>query len=256
MVVQYILIALVAFVASMDEQLFGITMLGRPLFTSLFVGLILGDVQTGCIVGAALESMFMGAIMVGAAVPPEVYASGVLGCAFAIITGAGTAAAVALALPVSVFLQVWRNFCYAVPGAFASKKIDAALADRNLAKANFYHLTIVPLSIGIPSALLVFGSLFFGADLINNALNAIPQFVMDGLNVASGVLACVGFALLIRTMSNAKLLPFLFIGFIMVIYLNMDVIGVAAAATCIALLIVFNLSADRSQATEVEEEDF
>lgn len=86
----------------MDEQASGITMLGRPLFTSLFVGLILGDVQQGVIVGAALESMFMGAIMVGAAVPPEVYASGVFGCAFAAITG--TATAVALALPVSVFL--------------------------------------------------------------------------------------------------------------------------------------------------------
>lgn len=97
MVVQYLLVALVAFIASMDEQLFGITMLGRPLFTSLFVGLILGDVQQGVIVGAALESMFMGAIMVGAAVPPEVYASGVLGCAFAVITGTGTATAVALA---------------------------------------------------------------------------------------------------------------------------------------------------------------
>lgn len=106
MVIQYLLVALVAFIASMDEQLFGITMLGRPLFTSLFVGLILGDVQQGVIVGAALESMFMGAIMVGAAVPPEVYASGVLGCAFAVITGTGTATAVALALPVSVFLQV------------------------------------------------------------------------------------------------------------------------------------------------------
>lgn len=70
----------------------------------LFVGLILGDVQQGVIVGAALESMFMGAIMVGAAVPPEVYTSGVLGCAFAVITGTGTATAVALALPVSVFL--------------------------------------------------------------------------------------------------------------------------------------------------------
>lgn len=97
MVVQYLLVALVAFIASMDEQLFGITMLGRPLFTSLFVGLILGDVQQGVIVGAALESMFMGAIMVGAAVPPEVYASGVLGCAFAVITGTGTATAVARA---------------------------------------------------------------------------------------------------------------------------------------------------------------
>ena len=122
-------------------------------------------------------------LMVGAAVPPEVYASGVLGCAFAVITGTGTATAVALALPVSVFLQVWRNFCYAVPGAFACKKIETALANRDLAKANLYHLTVVPLSIGIPSALLVFCSLFFGADLINNALNAIPQFVMDGLDV-------------------------------------------------------------------------
>ena len=53
MVVQYLLVALVAFIASMDEQLFGITMLGRPLFTSLFVGLSLGDVQQGVIVGAA-----------------------------------------------------------------------------------------------------------------------------------------------------------------------------------------------------------
>ncbi|OUP08900.1 PTS sugar transporter subunit IIC [Collinsella sp. An2] len=255
MLVQYILVALVAFVASMDEQLFGITMLGRPLFTSLFVGLILGDVTNGVIVGAALESMFMGAIMVGAAVPPEVYASGVLGCAFALITGTGAATAVALALPVSVFLQVWRNFCYAVPGAFACRKIEAAVEKHELAKANLYHLTIVPLSIGIPSALLVFCSLFFGADLINNALNAIPQFVMDGLNVASGVMVCVGFALLIRTMGDNKLLPWLFLGFIMVIYLSMDVIGVAAAAFCIAALFVFNQGSATKVAAE-EEEDF
>ena len=250
MVVQYLLVALVAFIASMDEQLFGITMLGRPLFTSLFVGLILGDVQQGVIVGAALESMFM-------AVPPEVYASGVLGCAFAVITGTGTATAVALALPVSVFLQVWRNFCYAVPGAFACKKIETALANRDLAKANLYHLTIVPLSIGIPSALLVFCSLFFGADLINNALNAIPQFVMDGLNVASGVMVCIGFALLIRTMGDNKLLPWLFLGFIMVIYLKMDVIGVAAAAICVALLLAFREGSSGPQTVAAdEEEDF
>ena len=241
----------------MDEQLFGITMLGRPLFTSLFVGLILGDVTTGVIVGAALESMFMGAIMVGAAVPPEVYASGVLGCAFAIIAGTGTAAAVALALPVSVFLQVWRNFCYAVPGAFACKRIETAIEAHDVRRANLYHLTIVPLSIGIPSALLVFCSLYFGADLINHALNAIPQFVMDGLNVASGVLVCIGFALLIRTMGNNKLLPYLFLGFIMVIYLKMDVVGVAATAICIALLFVFNQrSGAAARPAAEEEEDF
>ncbi|MBY4798107.1 PTS sugar transporter subunit IIC [Collinsella sp. AGMB00827] len=256
MVVQFILISLVAFMASLDEQLLGITMLGRPLFTSLFVGLILGDVQSAVMVGAVLESMFMGSVMVGAAVPPEVYASGVLGCAFAVTTGAGAAAAVALALPVSVFLQVWRNFCYAVPGAYASKKIDVALARHDLGRANLYHLTIVPLAIGIPSALLVFCSLYFGADLINNALSMIPQFVMDGLNVASGVMACVGFALLIRTMSNNKLLPYLFIGFILVTYLGMDVISVAILAACVAALNMFKQGPVTETAELVEEDDF
>lgn len=115
----------------------------------------------------------------------------------------------------------------------------------------------MPLSIGIPSALLVFGSLFFGADLINNALNAIPQFVMDGLNVASGVMVCIGFALLIRTVGDNKLLPWLFLGFIMVIYLKMDVIGVAAAAICVALLLAFREGSSGPQAVAAdEEEDF
>lgn len=171
------------------------------------------------------------------------------------IAGTGTAAAVALALPVSVFLQVWRNLCYAVPGAYASRKIDAVLANRDLAKANLHHLTIVPLAIGIPSALLVFCSLYFGADLINGALSGIPQFVMNGLNVASGVLACVGFALLIRTMSNNKLLPYLFIGFILVMYLGMDVISIAALAACVAVLLMFNQGPSGQSDALAEEDD-
>ena len=52
---------------------------------------------------------------------------------------------------------------------------------------------------------------------------------MDGFNVAAGVLSCVGLALLIKMMSNSKVLPYLFLGFICVIYLGMDVIGVAVA---------------------------
>ena len=79
---------------------------------------------------------------------------------------------------------------------------------------------------------------------------------MDGLNVASGVMVCVGFALLIRTMGDNKLLPWLFLGFIMVIYLSMDVIGVAAAAFCIAALFVFNQGSASTKVAAKEEEDF
>lgn len=247
MLIPAILVSIVALLAAMDEQLFGASMMARPLFTGPIIGLIMGDLQTGVIIGATLESMFMGSIMVGSAVPPEVYASSILSIAIAIQTGAGTA--VALALPLSVFLQLWRNFCYAIPGSWAGKQIEKALDERNLKKANLLHLTVVPLSIGIPSALLVFIALFFGADGINSVLNMIPEVVLNGFNVAAGVLSCVGLALLIKIMSNNKILPYLFLGFVAVMYLGMDVIGVAVVGLCIAFLVVNNMQFE-------EEDDF
>ena len=249
--IQALLVAVVAFLASIDEQTFGACMMSRPLFTGPIVGLIMGDVTTGIIIGASLEAMFMGSIMVGSAVPPEVYASSVLSIAVAIQSGTGVGTAVALALPLSIFLQMWRNFCYAIPGSWAGKQIEKAVNERNIKKANLLHLTVVPLSIGIPSALLVFVAVAFGADTINTVLNAIPTVVMDGFNVAAGVLSCVGLALLIKMMSNSKVLPYLFLGFICVIYLGMDVIGVAVAGLCIAFIAVSNMEFDT-----VEEEDF
>lgn len=247
MLIPAILVSIVALLAAMDEQLFGASMMARPLFTGPIIGLIMGDLQTGVIIGATLESMFMGSIMVGSAVPPEVYASSIL--SIAIQTGAGAGTAVALALPLSVFLQLWRNFCYAIPGSWAGKQIEKALDERNLKKANLLHLTVVPLSIGIPSALLVFIALFFGADGINSVLNMIPEVVLNGFNVAAGVLSCVGLALLIKIMSNNKILPYLFLGFVAVMYLGMDVIGVAVVGLCIAFLAVNNMQFE-------EEDDF
>ena len=210
--IQALLVAVVAFLASIDEQTFGACMMSRPLFTGPIVGLIMGDVTTGIIIGASLEAMFMGSIMVGSAVPPEVYASSVLSIAVAIQSGTGVGTAVALALPLSIFLQMWRNFCYAIPGSWAGKQIEKAVNERNIKKANLLHLTVVPLSIGIPSALLVFVAVAFGADTINTVLNAIPTVVMDGFNVAAGVLSCVGLRLLFEQDKELPLFAISFAG--------------------------------------------
>ncbi len=99
MLIPAILVSIVALLAAMDEQLFGASMMARPLFTGPIIGLIMGDLQTGVIIGATLESMFMGSmVMVGSAVPPEVYASSILSIAIAIQTGAGAGTAVALCI--------------------------------------------------------------------------------------------------------------------------------------------------------------
>lgn len=239
-----ILVGLLAAVASLEECTFGASMMMRPLFTGPFVGLILGDVKSGIVFGAVLELMFMGSIMVGSATPPEVYSSSVLGIAIAIMNHSGVGTAVALALPVSVFLQMWRNFVYAVPASYGGKKIEAAIDNHNIKAAKRWHIFWMPAWISIPSGLLVFLSTYFGAGPINKVIELIPKFVTHGFDVAAGVLSAVGIALLIKMMGNNKLMPYLFLGFIAVEYLKMDIIGVAVAAFCVALIAVNNMKFD------------
>lgn len=241
MLLQCILVGLLAAIAALEECTFGASMMMRPLFTGPFVGLVLGDVKSGIIFGAVLELMFMGSIMVGSATPPEVYSSSILGIAIAIMGHSGVGTAVALALPVSVFLQMWRNFVYAVPASYGGKKIQDSIERHDIKSAKKWHIFWMPAWIAIPSGVLVFLSTYFGAGPINKVINIIPKFVTHGFDVAAGVLSAVGIALLIKMMGNNKLLPYLFLGFIAVEYLKMDIIGVAVAGLCVALLAVNNM---------------
>ncbi len=54
---------------------------------------------------------------------------------------------------------------------------------------------------------------------------------------------------MIKIMSNNKILPYLFHGFVAVMYLGKDVIGVAVVGLCIAFLAVNNMQFE-------EEDDF
>src|SRR5882757_8966181 len=98
MTITFILITLIA-VFGHSEDFLGTTLLSRPLVLGPLVGLVLGDLTQGIIIGATLELIFMGNIKVGAAIPPDVVTGGVLGTAFAIISGKGPAIALALATP-------------------------------------------------------------------------------------------------------------------------------------------------------------
>ena len=94
---QAILVGLVALFGYL-EVVFGNSMIQRPIVMGPLVGLVLGDFKTGLEVGATLELAFMGSVAIGAALPPEITAGGLLGTAFAISTGNGTEAALALSL--------------------------------------------------------------------------------------------------------------------------------------------------------------
>ena len=73
--VEALLLGLVAFIAQ-SEYALGTSLISRPIVTGLLTGLVLGDVQTGVIMGATLELAFIGSFSVGASIPPDVVTGG------------------------------------------------------------------------------------------------------------------------------------------------------------------------------------
>ena len=71
MLMQALLVGLVAAFGTLDTAL-GTSYLQRPIVLGPLVGLVLGDLETGLVIGANLELLFMGAISVGAYIPPDV----------------------------------------------------------------------------------------------------------------------------------------------------------------------------------------
>ncbi|GMA55286.1 hypothetical protein GCM10025857_66430 [Alicyclobacillus contaminans] len=69
MLVQSILLGLVGVFCALDSRLLGRLNFERPLIGSTLVGLVLGDLQTGLVVGASLELMSLGIVNIGAAAP-------------------------------------------------------------------------------------------------------------------------------------------------------------------------------------------
>ena len=70
MLVQAVLIGFIAMFVTFEWML-GTNLGSRPIITGVLVGLALGDLETGIILGATLEMVFIGSITLGAAVPRD-----------------------------------------------------------------------------------------------------------------------------------------------------------------------------------------
>lgn len=73
-----LLLGLVGAFAIYDYAI-GTNYIFRPLVTGVLVGIVMGDVRQGTIIGASLELMFMGAVSVGAYIPPDIVTGGISG---------------------------------------------------------------------------------------------------------------------------------------------------------------------------------
>lgn len=234
MFISFILITLIAMFGH-AEDFFGTTLLSRPLVLGPLVGLVLGDLTQGVIIGATLELIFMGNIKVGAAIPPDVITGGILGTAFAIISGKGPAIALAIAVPVSILAEMIISGLF-VFRAILNKKFDQYAADGDYQKIQWLHVfsgLLRPLLMGV----IILLALQLGAAAMKSFLDMIPLWVQIGLQVAGNMLPALGFALLMNLMFNKKVAPYFFLGFLLASYLKLPMIAIGGLGVIIALIV-------------------
>lgn len=235
---QTLLIFLVAALGYCNSAL-GSSLLNRPLILSALVGLVLGDLETGIKVGATLELVWLGAMAIGASNPPDMTSGSVIGCGYVIVSGSDIASAVALAVPVSMLMSMVWNFLMAVPGPLMSAKADAYAAAANRRGIDMMHYLFVALQAVVLAGLCAIGFLV-GSTAIQGVVDAVPAFVIDGLDYAMGIIPGIGFAMLARMIIDKKTACFLLLGFILVAYGNMNLVGVALVAVALAAVLVLN----------------
>lgn len=122
----------------------GQCMIERPIVVGLIAGILMGDVQTGVIIGASLEAIFMGAVNIGGAISAEPVTATVLAVAFAVGAGVDTSAAITIAVPVGVVTAFLSIFMNNVVLAFFAGPFDKMAADGT--------------SVGLRSSTIFFGS--------------------------------------------------------------------------------------------------
>ncbi|MEF9920349.1 MAG: PTS sugar transporter subunit IIC [Erysipelotrichaceae bacterium] len=232
LLVQALLLGILAGLAQWDSRMFGQNMLDRPLVTGPIVGLILGDLQTGIIMGGSLELIWMGIVNIGGATPPDMVTGGILGTAFAILSGLDEATAIAVALPIALLAQSLGIFARIINATFNhkadtyAKNGDYKGIEHTLwsGAAVFFTISFLPVFLGV----------YFGADVVKQIIAVIPEQLLNGLKMSSGLLPALGIAILMRFIFDKASAPYLFLGFIFVAVLKMSMISVSIIGAVIA----------------------
>jgi PTS system mannose-specific IIC component len=209
--------------------------LGRPLISGFVIGIIMGDVQTGIIMGAAIQMLYIGLVTPGGAMPADVNFAGWIGIPLAMAAGAGQEFALALAVPLST-LGVFAVYGLCAINLYFVHKQDAYIEKGELDKA-----ANIPVVGQITNFVLRFIPIlvinYFGSGLVTTLVEMMPAWLTDILQIFANMLPLVGFMLLMRTLVKKDLdLIYFVLGFVLVSVLGLGMIPIVILALVIAYL--------------------
>lgn len=236
-----LLVAIVALLAGM-EGILDEFQFHQPLVACTLIGLVTGHLQEGILLGGSLQMMALGWANVGAAVAPDAALASVASSIIMVLALNGGAtdsakavtAAIAVAVPLSVaglFLtMICRTLATAIAHAMdgCAEKGDFAGIER----WQYAAILMQGLRIAIPAVLLC----IIPTEAVTNALNAMPDWLSGGMAVGGGMVASVGYAMVINMMATKETWPFFILGFVLAAIPQLTLIALGLIGISLALI--------------------
>lgn len=208
----------------------------QPLFSALFIGLIMGELQQAIIIGAAVQILYIGLVAAGSNLPADDSLAGLIAIPIAVQAGLSTELAISLAVPIGIMGVFLDNFRKTINVMFVhmGDRYAAEGNTRQLAFSNWLYPTLLSFFFRFP---VPFFANMYGADAVTNFMDSVPEWIIDGFAVAGGLLPALGFALTIFVIGKKKLMPWFFIGYFLIQFSGIPIIGAAVFGICAVLLI-------------------
>lgn len=236
-VIQALLIGVLSYLGSLScPWALGLTggwyTLSRPLVSGFLIGLILNDVQTGIIVGIAVQVVFIALVTPGGQMPQDLNAAAYIGVTLGILTvkqGGTIESAVAIATAVGAIGTIFHNFMM-FTNTFFNTRAMFAIRKGDFKGLTLNHWILPQIAQACYRIIPTFIVLYLGQSYANQIIEMFPvdSFVMKTLTALGGMLPAVGVAILLKqvTKKDIDLIRFLF-GFVLVAVLGINMISLA-----------------------------
>ena len=235
--ISIVLIAIVALLAGM-EGILDEFQFHQPLVACTLIGLVTGHLKEGIILGGSLQMIALGWANVGAAVAPDAALASVASAIIMVLGLQGGSTnvtnaintSIAVAVPLSVAGLFLTMICrtLAIPMVHfmdgAAEKGDYKAIERWQVAA----ILMQGLRIMIPAVILC----FVPAKVVTGALNSMPAW----LSVGGGMVAAVGYAMVINMMATKETWPFFALGFVLAAISELTLIALGVIGVVLALI--------------------
>ncbi len=161
---QALLLSVLIALTLLENYGYGYWMISRPVVGGAIVGLLMGDLQTGLVVGGSVELMYMGVLPIGGSIPPNAQVAGMISAVFAISSGGNAEIGIALALPIGILAQFLTMLIWNV-NIFLMHKADKEISLGNVRKVELIHLSGL-VTFFLAYFVATFFAIYFGSDFV------------------------------------------------------------------------------------------